>query len=152
MEVVVIKMDGRKEKYNRKKMENALKRAGLKKGIAKIVAAVERKLSRKKEVESSFIRELLLRELQAIDAETARSFENFKKVMRAVSSGELFLENRLAQLIGKNGEIKSVYGGFHIIVTRPEGFDYTGVFNELLNANQHICIERENGKIKIIAK
>jgi len=152
MEIVVIKRDGRKEKYDRKKIENALKRAGLKKGISKIVAAVEKNLSRKKEVESSFIRELILRELQAMDAEIARSFGNFKKVMRAVSGGELFLENRLMQLIGKSGEIKSVYGGFHIIVTKPEVFDYTGVFNELLKANQHICVEKTNGKIKIIAK
>ncbi len=63
-----------------------------------------------------------------------------------------FLENKLSKLVAGAGEVKSVYGGFSIRVTKERAFDYAGVFHALLEAGQLISIEKQDDKLVINAK
>ncbi len=71
--------------------------------------------------------------------------------MNVVKKNEEFLENRLKSLIGSSGELRSLYGGFEILITK-KGFDYVGVLQELLGANLTVNVEKRDGNLAIIAK
>ncbi len=151
-DVLVVKKDGRVERFDKNKMENAISRAGAPSLAKEIAANVEKTVSKRKQVQSSELREMAIKQLQEKDDETAKKFTGFQKAARKLSSRDDFIENRLDELVGNRGKVECVYGGFHITVTKPESFDFRGVFLELLNANQSISIEKENGHLKIITK
>jgi len=152
MDTVVIKKDGRKEKFDKKKIERALGRAGMGEGAGKVASSVAKKVSRKKEVHSGSIRDLVASELHSLDKRLAECYLGFRKAVRKLTEGEVFLENRLAQIAGKHGKVKCVYGGFHINITDPESFDYKGVFMELLNSKHTVRVELVEGKLRIVTK
>jgi predicted nuclease with TOPRIM domain len=149
----VIKKDGRIEGFDKKKIEAAVARSGAKRYARKIADMVERKLSGQSEIPSSLIREMVIRKLQEYSKRKAQDFANFQKKIRRLSSNENNLENLLRSLVGKNGEVEAVYGGFRITVKNPEVFDYFGVLHEILkNSNFSISVELEEGLLVIIAK
>lgn len=152
-DIIIIKKDGRKEKFIKEKIIKGVSRAGAKEHAEYIAEQIAKEIKGKKEIFSSSIREMVVNHLHKIDSALAKEYEKFQKAVRAMLKNEEYIENKLKLLIGENGDIKSVYGGFHIIVTKPEMFDFKGVFQELLNANQSISIEKTNdNKIKIVSK
>lgn len=152
MDTIVVKRNGSRQKFDKKKIEEALGRAGMKKGAGKIASSVAKKVAGEKEIYSGLIRNLVAAELQALDKKLAESYSSFRKAVRKLTEGEVFLENRLAHIVGKHGEVKCVYGGFHIDITDPELFDYRGVLMELLNAKHSVRVELAEGKLRIVTK
>lgn len=152
MDIVVIKKNGRREKFDKGKIRRALKRAGMKRGSEKIAASVEKKLAGEKEVHSGSIRDMVTAELHELDHKLEECYSSFRKTMRKLSEGEQFMENRLAHIAGKHGDVRCVYGGFHINISEPESFDYAGVFMELLKSNHTVRVELVDGKLRIVTK
>lgn len=152
METVVLKKDGGRQKFDRAKIERALGKAGVGKDAGRIASSVERKVAGQKEVPSSSIREMVASELRALDRRLAESYSNFRKAVRKITRGEQFLENRLAEIAGESGEVKCVYGGFHIYIGDPETFDYAGIFHELLSAGHTVRVELSEGRLRIVSK
>lgn len=152
MDTVVVKKDGRRQKFDRRKIERALSRAGVRKGAERIASSIEKRLAGKSEVSSGTIREMVASELQALDRRLEEAYLNFRKAVRKLTQGEQFLENRLAEIVGENGEVKCVYGGFHIYIRNPDMFDYSGVFHELLAAKHTVRVELSEGRLRIVTK
>ncbi len=147
----VVKRNGDKEKFNKKKIADGIAKAGFPKLGEKISKIVVKELKAKEEVNTNEIREIVVRELQKEGEKTASQFASFKEGLRALSQNEEFLENRLKSLVGNSGELRSLYGGFEILI-KETGFDYAGVFKELLNLNLSVTVEQRGEKIAIIAK
>jgi len=153
VDMEVIKKDGRIEEFNKKKIEAALLRCGEKKYAKKIANEIEKKLKGIKKVQSSLIREYVIKELQKTNEESLKNFISFQKTIRKLSKQEDYLENRLRDLVGEFGIVEGVYGGFRITVKKPEKFDYFGVFSEILkNSNLSVSLELKDGYIIIYAK
>ncbi|MEM4554754.1 MAG: ATP cone domain-containing protein [Candidatus Anstonellaceae archaeon] len=149
----VIKRDGRLQDFDPKKIEAALIRSGEKKHAKRIAQKVAKKLKGKDQVPSTTIRELVISELQACEECKAENFINFRKAVRKLSSQDEYLENRIRDLTGKNGNVEGVYGGFRITITNPDDFDFCGIFLELLKTSKFsISVEMQDEKIVIIAR
>ncbi|MCX8166696.1 MAG: ATP cone domain-containing protein [Candidatus Micrarchaeota archaeon] len=153
LKVEVIKKDGTREKFSRAKLVRGMIRAGLQKHIAEEIAdKVQLKLTDKSEISSSWIRQEVISLIREIDTKLAEEFAMFQKSIRNLAKNEQYIETKLRLLVGSAGEVKSVYGGFHIIVNDPDEFDFYGVFLELLRYSQSIQIEADNDKLKIVSK
>ncbi|GEM_PF-3248768 len=149
----VIKKNGEKQKFDKKKIIAGLIRAGAGKYSKEIANKVAKKLKGKKQVKSSRLREEVISELHLYDEKKVPDFVNFKKAIRHLSSHEAFLENRLQDLVGNCGKVEGVYGGFRITVTKPNDFDYCGVLKEILaKSGLHIIVELRGNKLVIIAR
>ncbi|MCX8197117.1 MAG: ATP cone domain-containing protein [Candidatus Micrarchaeota archaeon] len=149
----VIKKDGRIQEFDVKKIESALIRSGEKKHAKRIANEVAKKLKGKEQVQSSLIRELVIAELQACKECRAENFINFRKVVRKLSSQDEYLENRIRDLVGADGKVEGVYGGFRIRVDDPDDFDFCGVFMELLRTSKFsVSVEMQDGRIVIVAR
>jgi len=101
IEIVIIKKDGRREKYNRDKIFSGIIKACEKRNISrdeidKIISDIEEKLRKKgKEIESKMIGELIMRALKKLDkvayirfASVYRDFhdlDDFKREIKEVS-------------------------------------------------------------------
>ncbi|MCX6749393.1 MAG: transcriptional regulator NrdR [Candidatus Pacearchaeota archaeon] len=100
-EFFIIKKDGRREKYERKKLEMGIERAFEKRPVAKekitkMINEIEEQLGKtgKKEVKSSFIGELVMKKIKKLDniayirfASVYRDFQDisdFKKVLKGI--------------------------------------------------------------------
>ncbi|MCX8175536.1 MAG: ATP cone domain-containing protein [Candidatus Micrarchaeota archaeon] len=149
----VIKKDGRLQEFDRKKIEIAIARSGEKKHARRIAQKVERRLRGRNEVPTSVIRDLVIAELQACKECKAENFANFRKAIRQLSSRDEYLENRIRDLVGKNGVVEGVYGGFRITVKKPDEFDYCGVLMEILKTSKFsVNIEMREGLLVINAR
>ncbi len=149
----VIKRDGRLQDFDGKKIEVALLRSGEKKHARRIAEKVWRKLRGKKEVPSSIIRENVIKELQSCKECKAHNFSGFRKTIRKLSSMDDQLENRIRDLVGKNGTVEGVYGGFKITVKKPDEFDYCGVLVEILKSSKfNVNVELQDGFLLINAR
>lgn len=149
----VIKRDGRLQEFDRKKIAAALERSGEKKHARRISEKVERKMRGKKEVPTSIVREAVIKELQACKECKAHNFANFQKTIRKLSSRDDFLENRIRDLVGKNGLVEGVYGGYRITVKKPDDFDYCGVLSEILGSSRFsVNVEMRDGLLVINAR
>jgi transcriptional repressor NrdR len=100
-EFFIIKKDGRREKYDRKKLEMGVERAFEKRPVAKekitrMINEIEEQLGKtgKKEVKSSFIGELVMKKIKKLDniayirfASVYRDFQDisdFKSVLKGI--------------------------------------------------------------------
>ena len=100
-EFYIIKKDGRREKYDRKKLEGGIERAFEKRPVAKekitkMINEIEEQLGKigKKEIKSSFIGELVMKKIKKLDnvayirfASVYRDFQDisdFKKELRGL--------------------------------------------------------------------
>ncbi|MCX8195247.1 MAG: ATP cone domain-containing protein [Candidatus Micrarchaeota archaeon] len=151
--MIVVKKDGRREEFDKKKIEGSLIRAGAGKLCKSISAKVSKKFKNRAEVSSGEIRREIVKHLQRADRRLADEFENFKKVIRRISLSDDDLENQLRTLIGSSGQVEPYYGGFRIIVRKEKEFDFAGVFLEILTKSKmSVTVEIADGKLTIIAR
>lgn len=153
IKTIVVKKDGTREKFSRQKLIRGMVRAGLQRHFSEEIAdKVVKNNSHLSEILSADIRAQVINHIREIDAKLAEEYSMFQKSIRNLAKNEQYIENKLKLLVGNAGNVRSVYGGFHIIVNDPDEFDYHGVFLELLNSSQSISIEKEKEKIKIVSK
>jgi hypothetical protein len=61
-------------------------------------------------------------------------------------------EERLKKIVKDTGEVNSVYGGFEIRVFKQALFPWYKIFNQLIDIDQEVWINKVEGKINIISK
>lgn len=61
-------------------------------------------------------------------------------------------EERLKRIVKDTGEVSSIYGGFEIKVSKPTLFPWFKIFNQLIDIDQEIWINKEEGKINITSR
>lgn len=98
-DIIVVKKDGRREKFSQEKLKNGITRACEKRPISvekidKIINEIEEKLAKGKEVKTEFIGKMVMQKLKKLDkiayirfASVYRDFKDvidFKKVMKEV--------------------------------------------------------------------
>ncbi len=61
-------------------------------------------------------------------------------------------EERLKKLMRDTGEVNAVYGGFEIKVFKPTLFSWHKVFNQLIEIDQNIWVNRREGRLYITSE
>ena len=61
-------------------------------------------------------------------------------------------EEQLKRIVKDTGEVNSVYGGFEITVSKPALFPWYKIFNQLIDINQEVWLNKVEGKINITSK
>lgn len=59
---------------------------------------------------------------------------------------------KLKKMIGDAGEVKSVYGGFEIRVSKPDVFPWHKLIDHLIGIGQHVWVKKEKKKIYIVSE
>jgi hypothetical protein len=61
-------------------------------------------------------------------------------------------EEQLKKIVKDTGEVNSVYGGFEIKVFKPALFPWYKIFNQLIDIDQEVWINKVEGNIMITSK
>ena len=61
-------------------------------------------------------------------------------------------EEQLKRIVKDTGEVNSVYGGFEIKVSKPALFPWDKIFNQLIDIDQEVWLNKVEGKINITSK
>jgi hypothetical protein len=61
-------------------------------------------------------------------------------------------EEQLKRIVKDTGEVNSVYGGFEIKVSKPALFPWYKIFNQLIDIDQEVWLNKVEGKINITSK
>jgi len=61
-------------------------------------------------------------------------------------------EEQLKKIVKDTGEVNSVYGGFEIRVSKPVLFPWYKIFNQLIDIDQEVWLNKVEGKINITSK
>ena len=61
-------------------------------------------------------------------------------------------EERLKKIVKDTGEVNSVYGGFEIKVSKPALFLWFKIFDQLIQIDQEVWVNKMEGKINITSK
>jgi len=150
--MIVIKQDGRRQAFERRKLETGMLRAGVpEKEAGRIAKMVESEINGD-EIPSGHLRDRVVRHLHELGPHHAKNFSEFQKTVRRMVQGETDVENRLRQLVGETGTVQAVYGGFHIRVRKEDEFDWVGVLRTLVKAGLNIGVEVRDEKLIIVCK